>query len=388
MVYTFGTSKGYIEKEPSISLDTLALLEKRGSGCKQQKKECQISEMNYLHARKLRGNMAIIDQSLAANDKSEVQAKEKESPFQKGEDTSQKEPSIKINCNLVEKFMSKIEFVEPKQPPSLNRNFFKVGNCYQCKKRKFVFQSYANYMPQSCQKTFCAECLKLHYGEDIYEIIQTRTHWSTPFKRKICKTPSAILSTDTTGCKPDDQTEEEERRYVVDTYLKSFTKKTLELNSTLIKRLERSRGQMSTEEKMLGMKVIHDNLETLLNIKAAIFDLELVEGVSAVDKTSYVNLVNRVCADLRKRSLEERVEKYQIVFGDLKYDQGEGGSSEWDDMNGAKAESGLDDEALGKRDVNQLESLADQIEDEAMKPHNRLPSYRGNYMSLAEHADD
>jgi hypothetical protein len=381
MVYTFGTSKGYVEKEPSISLETLALLEKRGSGVKQSKKECQISEMSCTYPRKLRGNMAIIDQSLAVNEKLESLVKDKESPSHRKEEAGQKEPPMKLNIGLIEKFIVDVDLSEPRQPQAPNRNFFKVGNCYQCKKRKFVFQSYANYMPQSCQKTFCAECLKTYYGEDIYEIIQTRTHWSTPFKRKICKTPSAILSTDTTGCKPENQTEEEERQYVVDTYLKSLTKKTLELNSTLIKKLERNRGTMTTEEKMLGLKVIHDNLETLLDIKGALFNLDLVEKLKTVEKTSYTDVINRVSADLRKRVLDERAEKYQQMLGN-EHSEHQEASSEWEDLGNEKGERDVEGQSLGKRDPHQLPSLTDEVAAEGRKVQDRLPSYRSNMPAL------
>jgi Zinc-finger domain of monoamine-oxidase A repressor R1 len=386
MVYTIGTSKGYIEKEPTISLETLAMLEKRGSAQKSQKKECQISEMNGLHPRKLRGNMAIIDQTIAAPEKVESQYREELNTIQ-GIDSIGKEHSMeKVTSNMMEKFISQSDVSESRQLPSVNRNFFKVGNCYQCKKRKLVFQSYANYMPQSCQKTFCAECLKDYYGEDIYEIIQTRTHWSTPFKRKICKTPSAILSTDTTGCKPEVQTEEEEKVYVVDTYLKSFTKKTLELNSTLIKRLERSRSSLTTEEKMLGLKIIHDNLESLLSIKGAVFNQKFIESTGSVERQPYVSLVNDISRDLEQRTLQERDEKYGMLFEESR-SEFEDDRSDLGESYLNKADGDATDEVLGKRDASRLASIVDNDSEDAVESNPKLPAYRVSKLRFEDFGD-
>lgn len=386
MIYTIGTSKGYIEKEPTISLETLAMLEKRGSAQKSTKKECQISEMNGLYPRKLRGNMAIIDQTIAAPEKVESNCRE-ESLNNPGTESIGKEHSVeKVTSNMMEKFISKSDISESRQLPAANRNFFKVGNCYQCKKRKFVFQSYANYMPQSCQKTFCAECLKDYYGEDIYQIIQTRTHWSTPFKRRICKTPSAIMSTDTTGCKPEGQSEEEERVYVVDTYLKSFTKKTLELNSTLIKRLERNRANLTTEEKMLSLKVIHDNLESLLSVKGAVFSHRLAEMSAGTEKQSYVGMVNDVSRDIEQRARQERAEKYGMLFEESTSDFGDERSNLGDTYLN-KVEGDVTDEVLGKRNTSRLGSIVEHESEDEGKSSSKLPTYRVSKLRIEDFGD-
>jgi hypothetical protein len=366
LVYTFGTSKGYVEKGNGLSLETLARLEKWTSVQKMQPKDCLISDVSSLYAGKLRGNVAILDQVPSNQQRTE------ETPITQQQELSNQSErtNIRISNEVVERFISKSEVGANKQLPIASKNFFKVGNCYQCKRRRFVFQSYVNFMPHSCQKTFCSECLEEHYGEDIYKIIQTRTHWSTPFRRKICKTPSAILSTDTTGCKPENQTEEEERVYVVDTYFKSQVKKTLELNHSLIKRLEIHRGSMTTEEKLLSLKIIHDNLETLMSLKACI--IEHREPPFDAQDTSYLGVINSISRDLQAKANAER----EASFG---YEQFEEPESLEFKIDQSEAPS------LGKRDITKLDR-PDPIEGyEVELQGDELPSYRASKLRFDDH---
>lgn len=369
MVYTFGTSKGYVEKGNGISLETLARLEKRSSVQKLQPKDCLISDVSGVYAGKLLGNVAILDQPTLT-----AAQKVGEQPVTQQESVAQSENThVRISNEVVEKFISKSEVgTNNKQLPTASKNFFKVGNCYQCKKRRFVFQSYVNYLPHSCQKTFCSECLLEHYGEDIYQIIQSRTHWSTPFRRKICKTPSAILSTDTTGCKPENQTEEEERAYVVDTYFKSQVKKTLELNHSLIKRMESHRGAMTTDEKLLSLKIVHDNLETLLSLKSAI--IEHREPLGEALDCSYLGLINSVSRDLQAKARAER----EAAFGFDDFEQ-------LDDLDFKIDDPVVEaDASLGKREFIKLEQ-PDDVEGDLQS--DQLPTYRSNKLRFDDHFD-
>lgn len=334
-----------------------------------QPKDCLISDVSSIYAGKLLGNVAILDQQVP-----NVQKKVEDTGSQHNNTSNQSEKTvIRVSSEIADKFISKSEIIGNKQLPTVaSKNFFKVGNCYQCKKRKFVFQSYLNYYPQSCQKTFCSECLNENYGEDIYQIIQTRTHWSTPFRRKICKTPSAILSTDTTGCKPENQTEEEEKTYVVDTFFKSQVKKTLELNHSLIKRMELYRGSMTTEEKLLGLKIVHDNLESLFSLKAAV--VEHREPAAERGDGSYLGVVNAVSRDLQAKALADKVAAFDFAgFGlpedfDLQVEDPE-----------AEAEA-----SLGKRRFLALGQPGDDADD----PHlEDAPTYRSNKLRFDDHYD-
>jgi hypothetical protein len=335
---------------------------------KLQAKDCLISDVTGVYAGKLLGSVAMLDQPVQTMPKVE----EIPAPLQENSHQSDKSNHVRISSEVAEKFISKSEVGNNKQLPLPNKNFFKVGNCYQCKKRRFVFQSYVNYMPHSCQKTFCAECLQEHYGEDIYHIIQTRTHWSTPFRRKICKTSSAILSTDTTGCKPENQTEEEERAYVVDTFFKSQVKKTLELNHSLIKRLEFHRGTMTTEEKLLSLKIIHVNLEILMGLKSAI--IEHREPVGESLDCSYLGVINSVSRDLQAKAKAD----HDDAFGFDDFERPE-------DFDFKVDNTVLDTDAgLGKRDFSKL----DPPEDEEGGHHgDELPSYRSSKLRFDGHFD-
>lgn len=368
MVYTFATSKGYVEKGNGISLETLARLEKRASVQKLQPKDCLISDVSCIQAGKLLGNVAILDQPTVTAPK---KVEEPNLPITNVSQQSEKN-TVRVSSELADHFISRSDVGSNKQVPVVSKNFFKVGNCYQCKKKKFVFQSYSNYLPHSCQKTFCSECLQDCYGEDIYKVIQSRTHWSTPFRRKICKTPSAILSTDTTGCKPENQTEEEEKVYVVDTYFKSQVKKTLELNHTLIKKLELYKSSMTTEERLLSLKVIHDNLEGLFALKTAMIDHRDLE-TEPVD-CSYLSVINSVSRDLQAKAQAEQDEELRfedfVQPDDLEFHV---------DDPVAVAEA-----SLGKRNFVKLGSPGEE-EDEIQEDEMR--TYRSNKLRFDDHFD-
>lgn len=301
-----------MEKEHSITLDQISKLDKKPG--QKTVKELQVSEMSTGYSKKLRGRLITSDPTnpqLKSPTTPQIHSKKTKSTPATAEKKKENEDlSVpKLNSSIVEKFTCKSELGEFKLPPTASKNFFKVGPCYQCKRKRFVFQSFANYMPTNCQKMFCAECLEVYYGEDIHDIIQTRTHWSTPFKRKICRTPAAILAQDSSGLKPESQTELEEKVYIVDTFLKSQVKKMLDLNSVLMKKLEKNKKVLTVEEKILGLKIIHDNLETLVRLKSAIQENKLKQKLATVDRKSYVPLINHVSNYLKKKRLEESKEK-------------------------------------------------------------------------------
>ena len=307
-VYSFDTSKGYVEKPPTLTLEKIAYLSKNDH--EKEGKEVQISEVPSTFSKKLRGR--IITGEIVPNDSKHSSKKEPQLQFEnekKAESKKSKEEITlsKIGNEAVEKLASISEAVDNRSLLANSKNFFKVGNCYQCKKKRFVFQSFAYYMPLNCQKVFCAECLKEFYGEDIHEIIKTRTHWSTPFKRKICKTPAAILTTDSGSTRLDNSTEEEERVHVVDTYLKTQTKKMLDFNGNLIRKLEKNKKHLSIEEKMLSLKILHDNLENLLSLKqVAQENITKNEQKDNEDQFAYTNLINSVSNYMRKKKIDDR----------------------------------------------------------------------------------
>jgi hypothetical protein len=306
-VFNFSAGKTYIEPEPTMSLENIIKLEKRS--VEKAGKECLLGDLVCNYSKKLRGRVITTEaphpDQKPANTFNLSLKKAKCSFLDKKRDDSH---LAKLQQDVLEKFTSKSDTCDGKSAQNSSKNFFKVSNCQQCKKKRFVFQSFANYMPLNCQKMFCAECLKDCYQEDINYIIQTRTNWSTPFKRKIAKLPGSLLPQETHP-KLEYGNEGDEKVYVIDSFLKVQAKKMLDLNCVLIKKLEKNKKLLSLEEKMLGMKVIHDNLESLVKIKSAIYDNKLRHKLESVDKKSYTGLINDVSNFLKKRRLEERLSK-------------------------------------------------------------------------------
>ncbi len=80
----------------------------------------------------------------------------------------------------------------------------------------------------------------------------------------------------------------------------------LDFNGTLIKKLEKNKRLLSLDEKMLGLKILHDNLESLIKIKTAIQDNKKKQKIESVDKKSYLDLITSVTNYMRKKKLDEK----------------------------------------------------------------------------------
>jgi len=60
-----------------------------------------------------------------------------------------------------------------------------------CKnKNRMVYGCFKAYLPTSCNKMFCFNCLFVGLKENIIFIIQKTDSWKCPFKRKICNCKS------------------------------------------------------------------------------------------------------------------------------------------------------------------------------------------------------
>ena len=56
-----------------------------------------------------------------------------------------------------------------------------------CKrKNKFVYGCYRNWIPTSCNKFFCIDCLVNGLKENIVLIIQKEDSWKCPYNKKTC----------------------------------------------------------------------------------------------------------------------------------------------------------------------------------------------------------
>ena len=109
MVYTFGTSKGYIEKEQSISLETLARLEKLSCTKKGPQKECQISDMTSFYAKKSKGTALRLDQMIETTEKIEDDNNTDVYPTSIADKKLVEQTIARINNGIMEKFQLKYE---------------------------------------------------------------------------------------------------------------------------------------------------------------------------------------------------------------------------------------------------------------------------------------
>lgn len=146
------------------------------------------------------------------------------------------------------------------------KSFFKLGLCQDCKRRQFVFQSYSYFAPSGQNNEtsgVCSECLESLYGEDIYEVLSTRTHWQTPQSRGL---GDSGLSR------------------------QSKTQSLLEFNSAQFRSLADKSVQFQANpvERVLGLHTIRKNLKTLLQIQKTT-QLREIKAHQAEPKSSQDN---------------------------------------------------------------------------------------------------
>lgn len=186
------------------------------------------------------------------------------------------------------------------------KNCFKKGVCPKCEKRKFLFALYLRSQSQEeePQERSCIKCLlKKVPKKSFTNFIIAQPEWSeATFRADLSQ--DLLLFAD--FCKSHSSNDPSEGLVLINSILNEKMKALLSANSDMVVLLNECQNRMIFKEKLLALKLVHDNTDCLLRLDQIIKEKSLTSKLELLSSAEQNLLVDEIRASLSKLAPNNR----------------------------------------------------------------------------------